>query len=83
MSDEKQEDKSYIYIEFNDIGSVEIKDFQLNQVTAFQLLAMAHLMEFEGKNTLSVERMAQMQQSMEQQKQILVPKPNVELGKVK
>lgn len=74
---DENEEKSFIYIEFEDIGSVDIKASQFNNVTAFQLLAMAGLMEFEGKNTLAVQRAAQMQAEMQrsQMGKIAVPQP--------
>jgi len=76
----ENEEKSLIYIEFADIASVDITNSAFDNVTAFQLLAMAHLLEFEGKNALMAERAAQMQAQMEQPKQqILVPKPELEL----
>jgi hypothetical protein len=84
MTDENIEEKSFIYIEFEDIGSVDIKMSKLENVTAFQILAMAHFMEFEGKNTLAVQRAAQMQAQMqqEQMQKIAVPKPGqIEIGK--
>jgi len=73
MTDENVEEKSFIYIEFRDIGSVDISISNFENVTAFQLLAMAHLLEFEGKNALAVQRAAQMQQ--QQMNKISVPKP--------
>jgi len=80
LENENAEEKSFIYIEFNDIGSVDIKISQLENVTAFQILAMAHFMEFEGKNTLAVQRAAQMHQ--QQMNKIAVPKPGqIEIGK--
>jgi hypothetical protein len=69
------EEKSFIYIEFEDIGSVNVSISNFESVTAFQLLAMAHLLEFEGKNHLAVERAAQMQAQMQKQPpQIITPK---------
>jgi len=73
MTNENTEEKSFIYIEFNDIGSVDISLSNFENVTAFQLLAMAHLLEFEGKNALAVQRAAQIQQ--QQMNKIAVPKP--------
>lgn len=84
MTDENKEEKSFIYIEFEDVGSVDIQVSNFENVTAFQLLAMAHLLEFEGKNALAVQRAAQMQAQMQQQQmnKIAVPKPgNIEIGK--
>jgi hypothetical protein len=74
------EEKSYIYIEFEDLGSVNITYSSFNNVTAYQLLAMAHLLEFEGKNHLAIDKAAQMQAEMQRPK-IEVPKSNIELGK--
>lgn len=84
MSNENNnEEKSFIYIEFADIGSVNVTVSSFESVTAFQLLAMAHLLEFEGKGHLAVERTAQMQSQLakQQAQQIAVPKPTIELGK--
>ena len=84
MIDENVEEKSFIYIEFQDIGSVDIQVSNFENVTAFQLLAMAHLLEFEGKNALAVQRAAQIQSQMqkEQMQKIAVPRPgNIEIGK--
>ena len=76
------EEKSFIYIEFEDIGSVNVTVSNFESVTAFQLLAMAHLLEFEGKGHLAVEKGAQMQAQMErQQPKIAVPTSTIELGK--
>lgn len=81
MSDEKiNEEKSFIYIEFVDIGSAEIRDYNLKNVTPFQLLAMAHFLEFEGKGSLAVQKAAQVQAQMnrEQQEGIIVPKSTLQ-----
>jgi hypothetical protein len=82
---DENEEKSFIYIEFDDIGSVDIKSSNFNNVTAFQLLAMAGLLEFEGKNTLAIQRAAQMQAEMQRQKpKIEVPKAQtMPVGKIK
>lgn len=84
MSDKPQdEEKSFVYIEFSDIGSVEIFNYQVENITPLQLLAMAHYVEFEGKSALAQQRAAQFQaaQARQQQSQILVPKPEVNMGK--
>lgn len=84
MTNENVEEKSFIYIEFQDIGSVDIQISNFENVTAFQLLAMAHLLEFEGKNALAVQRAAQVQAQMQkdQMQKIAVPRPgNIEIGK--
>ncbi len=81
MSDENNnEEKSFIYIEFAGIGSAEIQDYNLENVTPFQLLAMAHFLEFEGKGSLAVQKSAQIQAQMnrEQQQGIIVPKSNLQ-----
>jgi len=81
MSDKpNDEERSFIFIEFDGIGSVDISYSEFNNVTAFQLLAMSGLMEFEGKNTLAMQRAAQIQSEMNKPK-IAVPKPSIELGK--
>ncbi len=77
------EEKSSIYIEFKDIGSVEIVGYQANSVTPLQLLAISAFLEFEGKSTLSVQRQAQLQAQMvrEQKQKIAVPNSTIEIGK--
>jgi hypothetical protein len=81
MMTDENEDKSRIYIEFEDIGSVEVKLYTVDNVTPMQLLALAHFFEFEGKNSLAVQRAAQMQAEVQRQQrdQIIVPKPKMEL----
>lgn len=84
MTDENtNEEKSFIYIEFEDVGSVEITNYKLENVSPLQLLAVSAFLEFEGKATLSVQRAAQMQAQLERQKQqqIVVPTPNIAIGK--
>lgn len=82
MNDEN-EDRSFLFIEFTDIGSAEIKNYDANNITALQLLTMAQFLEFEGKNALAVQRQAQIQAQMqkEQMQKIAVPKGNIEIGK--
>ena len=82
MSNENNnEEKSFIYIEFEDIGSVNVAISNFESVTAFQLLAMAHLLEFEGKGHLAVEKGAQMQAQLAKQQSQQIAVPNIELGK--
>ncbi len=81
MSNENNnKEKSFIYIEFADIGSAEIQNYKLENVSPFQLLAMAHFLEFEGKGALAVQKAAQMQAQMnkEQQQGIVVPKSSLQ-----
>ena len=78
MSDEKE--KSFIYIEFVDIGSAEIRDYNLENVTPFQLLAMAHFLEFEGKGSLAIQKAAQFQ-AQQQQPKIAVPDSTIPVGR--
>ncbi|KKN00950.1 hypothetical protein LCGC14_1132800 [marine sediment metagenome] len=84
MTDENtNEEKSSIYIEFKDIGSVEIVGYQMENVSPLQILALSAFLEFEGKSVLSVQRQAQVQAQFErQQKQkIAVPNSTIEIGK--
>jgi hypothetical protein len=84
MSNEtNNEEKSFVLVEFADIGSAEISYSDFNNVTAFQMLALAHLMEFEGKTALANLRAAQIQAQMQQgqRDKILVPKPDIGIGK--
>lgn len=73
------EEKSSLYIEFKDIGSVEIVGYQANSVTPLQLLAMSAFLEFEGKSALSVQRQAQFRAQMEreQKQKIVVPSSTI------
>ena len=80
MTDENNnEEKSFIYIEFADLGSAEIVGYQLENISPLQLLAMAHYVEFEGKSALAQQRAAQAQAA--QQSKIVVPKAEIEIGK--
>ncbi len=84
MIDENtNEEKSFLYIEFEDMGSVEIKKYDHKNLTPLQLLAMASFFEFEGKSGLATQRAAQVQVQMtrQQQQKIAVPKATIELGK--
>jgi hypothetical protein len=80
MNDDEKE-RSSISVEFEEIGSVNIIRYEAMNITPMQLLAMAHFLEFEGKNSLAVQRQAQMQEEMrrQQREQIIVPKTKVEL----
>jgi hypothetical protein len=80
MSDDEKE-RSSISVEFEEIGSVDIIRYEAMNITPMQLLAMAHFLEFEGKNSLAVQRAAQIQEKMQRQQreQIIVPKTKVEL----
>jgi hypothetical protein len=70
-------------LEFDEIGSAEITNYNLENVSPFQVLAAHNLLEFEGKNALAMQRAAQVQAQLEKQQQtrIAVPKSNIELGK--
>ena len=84
MSDENtNEEKSFLYIEFEDMGSVEIRKYDHKNLTPLQLLAMASFFEFEGKSGLATQRAAQVevQLKLQQQQKIAVPKSTIELGK--
>jgi len=80
MTDENtNEEKSFIYIEFEDIGSAEITNYKLENVSPLQLLTLSSFLEFEGKAALSVQRAAQMQAQIERQQmqKIAVPKSTI------
>lgn len=81
--DENNEERSFLFIEFADIGSAEIKNYEANNVTALQLLTMSQFLEFEGKGALAMQRQAQIQAQLqkEQMQKIAVPRPNIEIGK--
>ncbi len=77
------EEKSFIHIEFESIGSAEITGYQMENVSPLQILALSAFLEFEGKSALSVQRQAQLQAQMARQEQqrIAVPKSTIEIGK--
>ena len=72
MSDEKE--RSYILIEFEDIGSAAFNTKYENVVPG-QILIASTFLDFEGKNQLAIQRAAQMQ--AEQMNKIAVPTPNM------
>jgi len=74
MSDEE---KSSIYIEFENIGMATPIKYNPQNVTPFQLLAMAHFLEFEGKNNLAMVRGAQIRQQMEQEQRSKIITPDI------
>ena len=77
------EEKSFIHIEFESIGSAEITGYQMENVSPLQILALSAFLEFEGKSALSVQRQAQLQAQMARQEQqrIAVPTSTIEIGK--
>jgi hypothetical protein len=84
MTDENtNEEKSFVYVEFEEIGSAEVTSWNFNNVSPLQLLALSSLLEFEGKSALAIQRSAQVQaqREREQMTQIAVPKPSIEIGK--
>jgi len=83
MSDENNEEKSFIYLEFADLGSSEIVNYRFENVSPFQILLAHDLLEFEGKSALAIQRNAQMESQRQQQQmqKIAVPKPNIEIGR--
>lgn len=83
MNDEINEKKSFIYVEFANVGSADPTTWQFENISPMQLLAMSQFLEFEGKSTLAVQREAQIRAQLEreQMQKIAVPKPNIEIGK--
>ena len=82
MDEQNDENRSYVLIEFEDIGSVKF-DAKLHNVIPLQLLALSQYLEFEGKNNLAMQRAAQMQYEMQKQQaqKIAVPgKPSLVVG---
>ena len=79
---DKEKDKSYILIEFDEEHSA-IFHAKFENVVPGQLLAVGAFLDFEGKNQLAIQKAAQMQAEMmkQQREQIVVPKPqgNVQL----
>ena len=80
MTDEKQEQKSYIYIEFVDATSLATTKFEMIGISPFQLFAFAKYFEIKGEQLLMHLEMQQqriMQEQAERTK-IVVPKPKLQ-----
>ena len=80
MTDEKQEQKSYIYIEFEDVTSIATKQFSLSGISPFQLFAIAHYLRMKGE-TMMINIEMQQQRMMQEQAErtkIVVPKPTLQ-----
>ena len=80
MNEEKE--RSYILVEFQDLGSTEIIQYKHENISPLQLLTLGVFLDFEGKNALAVQRSAQIQAEMkkQQREQIVVPStPQVKL----
>jgi len=75
----EEEQKSYIYIEFEEINSNTTNNFTINSVSPFQMFAMAKYLEYKGQQMLAQMEYQQMQKREEQK--IVVPKPKIEISK--
>ena len=80
MTDEKQEQKSYIYIEFEDVTSIATKQFSFSGVSPFQLFAIAHYLRMKGETMMINIEMQQQRMIQEQAERtkIVVPKPKLQ-----
>jgi hypothetical protein len=74
MDKQPEEPKSYIFIKFEDIGSV-IMNMISNGVTPLQMLAMAHYLEVKGKNSLIQQENERLEK--EAANNIARPKPGI------
>jgi hypothetical protein len=82
MSNEEKKERSYILIEFEDVDSASF-NVRYENVGPGQMLIASHFLEFDGKSQFAVQRAAQMQTEMQRQQmgKIVVPKPNMDMGK--
>ena len=76
LVEDNLKDESFVLVVFNAVGSV-MKSVAMGGVIPEQLLALGVELELIGKNGLVQQGNQQVQQ--EQQKKILVPKPNLGL----
>ena len=69
------EEKSFIYIDFESPGNVRAT-FNMGEVTPLQILAVASYLEYKGKNELQRMEMEAIQKAVQQQ--IVTPKPGIQ-----
>lgn len=77
MSDEPQ--KSYVMVQFAEIGSVIFK-VNIEGVTPLQLIAIAEYLSLKGKNDLVRQENERVEH--EQQMKLLVPDKSIQVGRV-
>jgi len=80
MVDENEQEipQSYILFQFTAPGTV-IFQSKFENITPFQMLAVAHFLEFEGKLALQQQRVQEMQRQEELPKIALPGNPKVKL----
>ena len=71
------ENKSILFIEFKEKGSVDITDLRVQNVTPFQLMSMAMFFEYKAKSILQAQ---EIQRTFEEEK-LEQEKPKIELPK--
>ena len=71
------ENKSILFIEFKEKGSVDITDLRVQNVTPFQLMSMAMFFEYKAKSILQAQ---EIQRAFEEEK-LEQEKPKIELPK--
>jgi len=71
------ENKSILFIEFKEKGSVDITDLRVQNVTPFQLMSMAMFFEYKAKSILQAQ---EIQRTFEEEK-LEQAKPKIELPK--
>jgi len=71
------ENKSILFIEFKEKGSVDITDLRVQNVTPFQLMSMAMFFEYKAKSILQAQ---EIQRTLEEEK-LEQEKPKIELPK--
>lgn len=78
--EEKQAPKSYLLVQFADIGSV-LFTTQIEGVTPLQLIAIASYLELKAKNELVQQENQRVQR--EQEMKLLVPDKHVQVAQGK
>ena len=77
--DENETPKSFIFIEFVDVGSVNMNRIQYENVTPMQILALSEYFQLVGKTKL-VQEMAVREEQMQQQR-LSVPENKIVIAK--
>ena len=77
---EQEVPQSYILLQFTAPGTV-IFQSTFENITPYQMLAVAHFLEFEGKLALQQQKIQEAQRQQEMPTIALPGKPQVNLGK--
>lgn len=77
MKEEKEQPKSFIYIEFEEVNSNNTKQFSMSAVSPFQMWAMAKYLDY--KATQMMYGVEMQEAKMREENRIIVPKPKIEL----